>query len=49
MSNTKLKLMVSVFSRRIEKGETFIEIATDYPKLSNDDLKQIEKELYYKK
>ena len=38
MSNAKLKLMVSVFSRRITQGETFEEISADYPKLTAEDL-----------
>lgn len=41
MSNAKLKLMVSVFRRRIANGETFEEIAADYPKLTDEDLQQI--------
>ena len=41
MSNAKLKLMVSVFSRRMAAGETFEDVAADYPKLSTDDLEQI--------
>lgn len=41
MSNTKLKLMVTVFGRRMSAGETFEEIAADYPKLTSEDLEQI--------
>lgn len=41
MSNAKLKLMVSVFRRRMANGETFEEIAADYPKLTEEDLQQI--------
>ena len=41
MSNAKLKLMVAVFSRRMAAGETFEEIAADYPKLTVEDLEQI--------
>ena len=41
MSNAKLKLMIAVFSRRINQGETFEKIAEDYPKLTTEDLKQI--------
>ena len=41
MSNAKLKLMVSVFKRRMVTGETFEEIAADYPKLTDEDLEQI--------
>lgn len=42
MSSAKLRLMVSVFSRRMANGETFEEIAADYPKLTAEDLEQIE-------
>ena len=45
MSNAKLKLMVSVFSRRIIAGETFEEVAADYPKLTEADLEQIREAL----
>lgn len=45
MSNAKLKLMVSVFKRRIAAGETFEEIAADYPKLTAEDLEQIREAL----
>lgn len=41
MSNAKLKLMVSVFKRRMAAGETFEEVATDYPKLTDEDLEHI--------
>lgn len=41
MSNAKLKLMVAVFSRRMAAGETFEEVAADYPKLTAEDLEQI--------
>ena len=45
MSDAKLKLMVSVFKRRMVAGETFEEIATGYPKLTDEDLEQICKTL----
>ena len=45
MSNAKLKLMITVFSRRINQGETFEEIAEDYPKLTAEDLEQISEAL----
>lgn len=45
MSNAKLKLMIAVFSRRINQGETFEDIAADYPKLTADDLEQIREAL----
>lgn len=45
MSNAKLKLMINVFRRRIEAGETFEEVAESYPKLSAEDLEQIKSAL----
>ena len=41
MSNAKLKLMVSVFRRRMEAGETYEEILADYPKLTENDIAQL--------
>ena len=41
MTKSQLKLMVNVFRRRINQGETFEEIAEDYPKLTTEDLEQI--------
>lgn len=41
MSNAKLRLMIAVFARRMANGETFEEVATDYPKLTSEDLEQI--------
>lgn len=45
MSNTKLRLMVSIFSRRMANGETFEDITADYPKLTAEDLEQIREAL----
>ena len=45
MSNAKLKLMVSVFKRRMDAGETFEEILTDYPKLTSADINQLKEAL----
>lgn len=45
MSNAKLKLMVAVFSRRMANGETFEDIAADYPKLTAENLEQIREAL----
>lgn len=45
MSNAKLKLMVSVFRRRMADGETFEEVARSYPKLSAVDIADIEEVL----
>lgn len=41
MTGSQLKLMVNIFKRRIAGGESFEEIAKDYPKLTEKDLKQI--------
>lgn len=41
MSNAKFNLMVSVFKRRMAAGETFEEVAADYPKLTDEDLERI--------
>lgn len=41
MTKSQLKLMVNVFRRRINRGETFEEIAENYPKLTAEDLEQI--------
>lgn len=46
MSNAKLKLMVNVFRRRIEAGETFEEVAGSYPKLTDEELNLIYQNLY---
>lgn len=45
MSTAKLKLMVSVFRRRIAEGETFEEVARSYPKLTAVDIADIEEAL----
>lgn len=45
MSAAKLKLMVSVFRRRIADGETFEEVARSYPKLTSVDIADIEEAL----
>ena len=45
MTKSQLKLMVNVFRRRINQGETFEEIAEDYPKLTAEDLEQISEAL----
>lgn len=46
MSNAKLKLMVNVFRRRIEAGETLEEVAESYPKLTDEELDLIYQNLY---
>lgn len=45
MTKSQLKLMINVFRRRINQGETFEEIAEDYPKLTAEDLEQISEAL----
>lgn len=45
MSNAKLNLMASVFKRRMAAGETFEEVAADYPKLTAENLEQIREAL----
>lgn len=45
MSEAKLKLMVSVFRRRIAGGETFEEVARSYSKLTAVDIAEIEEAL----
>lgn len=45
MTKSQLKLMVNVFLRRINQGETFEEIAEDYPKLTAENLEQIREAL----
>ncbi|MBQ2347713.1 MAG: antitoxin [Clostridia bacterium] len=45
MSNAKLKLMVSVFRRRMSNGETFEQVARNYPKLTAVDIADIEEAL----
>jgi hypothetical protein len=46
MSNAKLKLMINIFRRRIEAGESFEEVAESYPKLTNEELDLIYQNLY---
>lgn len=45
MSNAKLKLMMSVFKRRMSNGETFEQVAGSYPKLTAVDIADIEEAL----
>ena len=45
MSNTELRLMVVVFTRRMANGETFEEISADYLKLTTEDLAKIREAL----
>ena len=41
LSPMKLRIMVQAFKIRIKNGETFEEIAEDYPRLTVDDLEKI--------
>lgn len=41
LSALKLRIMVRAFRVRIETGESFEEIAEDYPRLTVDDLEAI--------
>jgi uncharacterized protein (DUF433 family) len=45
MSAAKLKLMVSVFKRRMDAGETFDEVLANYPKLTENDIAQLRETL----
>lgn len=45
MTGSQLKLMVNVFRRRIANGESFEDIAKDYPKLTEKDLEKIREEV----
>lgn len=41
LSPIKLRIMVQAFKIRIKNGESFEEIAKDYPRLTVDDLEAI--------
>lgn len=41
LSPIKLRIMVQAFKIRIKNGESFEEIAEDYPRLTVDDLEAI--------
>ena len=41
LNTLKLKIMVRAFRIRIKNGESFEDIATDYPALTVDDLEDI--------
>lgn len=41
LNNLKLRVMVRAFRIRIANGETFEDIAADYPALTTDDLESI--------
>lgn len=41
LNNLKLRIMVRAFRIRISNGESFKDIAADYPALTTDDLEAI--------
>lgn len=43
--NLKLRIMTRAFRIRLDKGETFEDIAADYPVLTTDDLEAIKEAL----
>ena len=45
LSPMKLRIMVHAFKIRIKNGESFEEIAEDYPRLTTDDMEAIRAEL----
>ena len=45
LSPMKLRIMVQAFKIRIKNGESFEEIAEDYPRLMVDDLESIREAL----
>lgn len=45
LSPIKLRIMVQAFKIRIKNGESFEEIAEDYPRLTVDDLEAIREAL----
>lgn len=45
LSNLKLRIMVRAFRIRISSGESFEDIAADYPALTTDDLEAIREAL----
>ena len=45
LNSLKMKIMVRAFKIRIKNGETFEDIAADYPALTTDDLEVIRETL----
>ena len=45
LSTLKLKIMIRAFRIRIKNGESFEDIAIDYPALTDDDLQDIREAL----
>lgn len=46
MSNAQLKVVVRVFKRRIQNGESFEDVAESYPKLTDKELELIYRGVY---
>ena len=44
-SNLKIRIMARAFRIRLNNGESFEDIAADYPALTTDDLEAIQKTL----
>ena len=45
MSKSMLKIYTRVFKRRMDAGESFEEIAADYPRLTGDEIADIREAL----
>lgn len=45
MSKSMLKIYVRVFKRRMDAGESFEDIAADYPKLTDQEIEDIKEAL----
>ena len=45
MSKSMLKIYVRVFKRRMDAGESFEDIAADYPKLADQEIEDIKEAL----
>lgn len=45
MSKSMLKIYVRVFTKKMNEGSTFEEVASQYPKLTKSELNEIESEL----
>lgn len=45
LNNLKLRIMMRAFRIRLDAGESFEDISTDYPSLTTDDLEAIKEAL----
>ena len=45
LNNLKLRIMVRAFRIRLDSGESFEDIAADYPSLTTDDLEAMKEAL----